>query len=175
MRDVAAAAGIKSPGLIYHYFENKEVLFQAVVTHYAPPLQGIAQSDTLAALPVREGLMQIARMYLGTLQDDRISACIRTMMGEALRSPKFAGVLGEAGPQRIWTALAGYLKRQMDLGSLRPVDPHIAARYFISPLFTYVFVRTIARLTDTLELDADTFAIQCVDLFLSGCGPLSSG
>jgi hypothetical protein len=104
------------------------------------------------------------------MDDAQIAACIRVMVSEAIRSPEFAAVLGEAAPQRIWSVLATYLKSQMDSGNLKQTDPQLAARCFLSPLFNHVFVRTIVRLPDPMEIDPDTYAAYCVDMFLSGCG-----
>jgi AcrR family transcriptional regulator len=169
IKDIAVAAGINSAALIYHYFRNKEDLLRAVIEQYAPPLQLMARPEAMAALPVRDALLKFANVYLTIMDDTQIAACIRVMVSEAIRSPEFAAVLGEAAPQRIWAVLATYLKGQMDAGKLRSTDPQLAARCFLSPLFNHVFVRTIARLHDPLEIDPGEFAAFCVDMFLNGC------
>lgn len=173
IKDIALAAGINSSALIYHYFENKQELLRAVIGQYAPPLQLMAHPEAMQALPVREALLKFARAYLTIMDNAKIAACIRVMISEALRSPTFAEILGEAAPQRVWAVMAAYLKSQMDIGRLRTSDPQLAARCFISPLFNHVFVRTIAQLPDPIEIDPQAFATYCVDMFLNGCGTSS--
>jgi len=170
IKDIAVSAGISSPALIYHYFKNKEDLLRAVIEQYAPPLQLMAHPQAMSSLPTRDALLKFANVYLTIMDNSQISACIRVMVGEAIRSQEFAAVLGEAAPQRIWAVLAAYLKSQMDAGQLRQTDPQLAARCFLSPLFNHVFIRSIVRLPDPLEIDPGDYAEFCVDMFLNGCG-----
>src|SRR5437868_2671594 len=81
-KDIAEAAGINSPGLIYHYFANKEDLLRAVIETYAPPMQLLAQSDAFMALPPEQALTQYGQAYLGLMQDPKIGACMRVLIGE---------------------------------------------------------------------------------------------
>ncbi len=55
-KDIAQAAHIGSPGLIYHYFKDKSDLLQKVLQERAPVLQLIAHGDELMELPPREAL-----------------------------------------------------------------------------------------------------------------------
>src|SRR5260221_14479741 len=59
-RDIAQAAGIGSPGLIYHYFKDKEALLQAALEQHAPLLQLLAHAEEFNApapepAPIRAG------------------------------------------------------------------------------------------------------------------------
>src|SRR2546426_8948696 len=54
-KEIAAAAGIGSPALIYHYFKDKSDLFRQVLEQRVPLLQLLAPPDELLALPPAEG------------------------------------------------------------------------------------------------------------------------
>jgi AcrR family transcriptional regulator len=165
-KDVAEASGIQSPGLIYHYFASKEELLRAAVEEHAPPLQLLARADALMALPPEEFLTQVGQAYGRMAADPRMAASLRVLFGEALRSPRFAELFGEVGPLRILQFLTDYLRRQMDDGRLRPVDPAVAARCFIGPLVTYLITGPVLGLTDNVDWDA--VVATAVDLFLRG-------
>ena len=167
-KDVAEAAGINSPGLIYHYFANKEDLLRAVIEDYAPPIQLLAQADTLMALPPEQALTLFGQAYLRLIDDPKFGACQRVLMGEAMRSPKFAELLGEIGPLRFLQFLKSYFQRKMDEGLLQKVNPAIAARCFIGPLITYMLSRNILHLPDEPGVDAGALVATSVQVFLKG-------
>ncbi len=167
-KEVAEAAGINSPGLIYHYFASKEDLLRAVVEQHAPPLQLVTRADELMALPPEEALSQFGRSYLRLIEDPQFGAFIRVLLGEAIRSPQFAQLFGEIGPLRVMHLLAEYLRRKMEEGLLRRADPLIAARCFMGPLVTYLMTRAVLGLTDDPEVDAETILATVVGVFLRG-------
>lgn len=167
-RDVAEAAGINSPGLIYHYFASKEALLRAVVEQLAPPLQLLARADALMALPPEEVLTQIGQAYVQLAAEPRLGATVRVLFGEALRSPRFAELFGEVGPLRILQFLSEYLRRQMEEGRLRRVDPRVAARCFMGPLVTYLITGPVLGLADNRDVDWDAVVAAVVEIFLRG-------
>src|SRR5215468_1239799 len=75
-KDVAEAAGINSPGLIYHYFDSKEALLRAVVEELAPPLQLLARAEALMALPPEALLKQIGQAYVQLAAEPRLGAAV---------------------------------------------------------------------------------------------------
>lgn len=167
-RDIADAAGVASPGLIYHYFASKEDLLRATIEAHAPPLQLLSHAEALMALPPAEALGRFAAAYLGLMADEKCGALMRVLIGEALRSAEFAAVLAEVGPVRFFRLLASYLDRKMDEGILRRTDPLLAARCFLGPLVSYVLGRVILRIPDDPELSPHSLTAAAIDVFLHG-------
>lgn len=167
-RDIASAAGIRSPGLIYHYFEDKADLFRRMLERYAPALQLFSQGDDFLEVPPREALTRFARAVLHSLTNPAAVALIKIMLSEAMRRPAVAEVVNGVGPRRGFAFLSRYLTHQMDLGRLRRMDPGVAVRCFIGPLIVYVLSREVFPQSDSQALDADTMADAAVEVFLRG-------
>jgi TetR/AcrR family fatty acid metabolism transcriptional regulator len=69
MSDIASEAGI-SYGLVYHYFRNKEDLFDAIIDHWWDGLFHLMDLLKEQDCPVQEKLKQIIAYFLDTYQRD---------------------------------------------------------------------------------------------------------
>lgn len=167
-KDIAQAAGIGSPGLIYHYFMDKADLLQQVLESHSPGLQLLTNSDHLLDRPPDEVLTLLGHAFLAALSDHSGNALFRVILGEALRRPQVAEMLNQLGPTRAFTFLTHFLSAQMEAGTLRRTDPGAAARCFIGPLIVYVMTREIFPLPDTATLGLETMVAVTVDTFLRG-------
>ena len=167
-REIARAAGIGSPGLIYHYFKDKADLFGQVIEEVSPGLHLIAVGDPLLDRPPHEMLPRLAGMFLTALMGDEGRALFRMVLGEALRRPELAGLLNTLGPLRAFTFLTRYFDAQMQAGVLRRVDPGAATYSFVGPLFAYVLTREIFPMPDAAHLSPDEMVTITVETFLRG-------
>lgn len=167
-KDIARAAGIGSPGLIYHYFEDKADLLRQVLESHSPGLQLLASGDAMLDRSPPEVLEILGRAFVAALSDHEGSALFRVILGEALRRPQIAEMLNQLGPMRAFTFLTHYLSAQMDAGLLRRTDPGAAARCFIGPLLAYVITREIFPLPDSSTLAPETMVSTTMETFLRG-------
>ena len=167
-KDIAEAARIGSPGLIYHYFKDKGDLFRQVMEQRAPVLQLLMHGDAMMALPPREALALLGDAFLKTFENRSAVALFKLMLGEAIRRPAIAEMMNTIGPGRGFGFLTRYLQQQMDAGVLRRMDPGAAARCFIGPLVAFVLMREVFPQPDALTLGADTMVATVVDVFLQG-------
>lgn len=171
-KDIAGAAGIGSPGLIYHYFKDKADLFQQVMEQRTPTLQLLLHGDMLMDLPPREALTLVGNVFIQTIQNRTTIKIIRLIFGEAVRYPAVAEVVNRIGPGRGFALLRRYLERQMDAGRLRRMDPGVAARCFIGPLIAFMATREVFPQPDSQTLRPETMVAGLIDIFLRGMEPL---
>ncbi|HLJ54413.1 MAG TPA: TetR/AcrR family transcriptional regulator [Chthonomonadaceae bacterium] len=167
-RDIARAAGIGSPGLIYHYFKDKEALLHAALERHAPLLQLIAHEKEFHALPPETALRKAGTAYLQMMQSPSMAAFVRLLVGEAVRRPALANTCIEIGPRRGLEFLSRYLAAQMDAGTLRRVDPGLAARSFIGPLVLAKIAQVILPQPNALAVDGEALLDAHLEIFLRG-------
>ncbi|MGI9049871.1 MAG: TetR/AcrR family transcriptional regulator [Rubrobacteraceae bacterium] len=171
IKSIAGAAGLQSPALIYHYFPDKEALFNAVLEVHAPMRSTVDDADSLLDLPPGTVLPKIARAYFATASNPTNQRMMRLMVGEAMRRPGVADMLGRATAERGLDFLKSYLSRQVQLGRLRPHDTRSSARAFLGMLIPQAagMVLFPALLTDGLTDDEHVGAV--VEIFLGGLEP----
>jgi AcrR family transcriptional regulator len=168
-KDIARAAGIGSPGLIYHYFQDKADLFRRVVEQRgAPVLVLLNRSEEMAALPPREALTLFGSGFLKMIENRAAVAMLKLLLGEASRRPAVAEMFNALGPRRGVAFLASYLERQMEAGALRRMDPGAAVRCFIGPLLAFMLLREVFPQPDAGTLQAETMVAAAVEIFLRG-------
>jgi AcrR family transcriptional regulator len=174
IKDIAAAAGIGSPGLIYHYFKDKQDVFRQLVEQRIPVFDLLAHGDELMAIPPRHLLTKLASIVLTAAGDPQTAALMKLMLGESLRQPQVAETLNAVGPGRGFRLLREYLARHMDAGRLRRMDPGAAVRCFVGPLVLYVLSREVFVQPDTADLTPEAMVEGAVDLFMRGMAPPAS-
>jgi AcrR family transcriptional regulator len=167
-KDIAEAAGIGSPGLIYHYFKDKSDLFRQVLEQRAPVLQLIARGDSIMDLPPREALTLFGSTFIQSLENRTAISMFKLILSEAVRHPMVAEMFNQIGPGRGFGFLTRYLVHQMDIGSLRRADPGAAVRCFIGPLIAFIITREVFRQPDAAALSPETMVATLVETFLHG-------
>jgi AcrR family transcriptional regulator len=167
-KEIAQAAGIGSPGLIYHYFKDKADLFDEMLAHHAPVFQLLSRGEALMDHPPREVLTIFAHSFIRSLENLAAVAVLKVMLAEAIRRPAVADVFNHAGPGRGFAFLSRYLAQQMDRGTLRRMDPGAAARCFAGPLLAYILTREVFPQPDSATLTPETMAATAVAIFLQG-------
>ncbi len=167
-QDIAAAAGIASPGLIYHYFKSKADLLRHVVAARAPALQSALAENRLLALPPREALTLIGSAFLDVMIDPINLRLFRVIIGEAIRNPATAEAWHRSSSAPLRSALVRYLEASMRSGKLRQADPVAAADCFLGPFMIYVLSTEVFGRPDPLRLNPSTMIDTTVAIFLQG-------
>lgn len=167
-KDIAEAAGGISPGLIYHYFKDKQDLFFSILQERAPIVDLAAHPERLIELPPREGLALIGRGYLSVLGSPGNIAVFRILLSEAIRFPQISEMLYKTAIVRVFGLVTRYIERQMELGRFRRADPMIATRSFIGMFIAHIMVREVFRQPAALDTPDEEVVATAVDIFLRG-------
>lgn len=167
-RDIAQAAGINSAALIYHYFENKEALFQAVIAENLPPVHLADQMAVLQAMPVQQALLYIGSAIVEAMSTPQTLRLLRLLLAEALREPEVAHAMYQGGPSHILSFLYGYFGYLMQAGVLREADLGATVRTFIGPFLAYVISSKLLAFPDEKTPNATVMVETAVCIFLDG-------
>jgi AcrR family transcriptional regulator len=168
-KDIAQEAGI-TPGLIYHYFENKEAVLKAMIEERSPARLVRALSQGSQALPPETFLRLLTQQALQKVEGDDFVQILRVMLPEAIHneavSPLIANVLGE-----IIFSLSNYLAACMERGELRQADSLLAAQLFIGSVMAFVLRRHVLRDPLALQYSQQQIVDIVVTTMLNGLLP----
>jgi AcrR family transcriptional regulator len=170
-KDIAEAAGIGSPGLIYHYFASKDDLLFQVIKHRAPLVPLERHIPALMDMPPREALSLFGRTFVAVVEKREFIAFARLILGEATRRPDLAKMISQVGPGLWLPVISRYLEQQMDAGTLRRMHPGVAARCFVGSLVAYLATTIVFEQPDTLAISGEEMVAGAVDVFLHGMQP----
>src|SRR2546430_4542389 len=85
-KDIAREAGI-TPGLIYHYFENKEALLKAIVEGRSPLRLVSSLSPQALMLPPEVFLRFVILQVLGIVEGENFVQLLRVLLPEVVHNP----------------------------------------------------------------------------------------
>jgi AcrR family transcriptional regulator len=168
-KDIAAASGISSPALIYHYFKDKNDLFCQVLEQRLSVLQLLIHNEEeIMSKPPQDALTIFARMFLTTLENPQSTELMKLMLSEVFRRNDVAERLNSSGPSRAIAFLTRYLQAQMAVGILKPLNPAAASHCFIGSLIAYILGQEIFLQRDVQQINSDAIVATAVEVFLQG-------
>ena len=168
IKRIAAQAGLKSPALIYWYFRDKDQLLEALLHHVAPLLDQVAAAEPLLDEPPERVLRVIANGFLGMVHQPVTARLMRVLLSESARHPAVADYFAQRGPLVVLSFVERYLRRQIELGRLRPHDPCTSARAFLGMLVVYALGRNVFPPLGAGFPNREVYAEFIVGVFLDG-------
>ncbi len=166
--DIARDADI-AYGLVYHYFESKEEILDAIFVErwgdFFDAVKQIADDER----SIEQRLLSIAELILSSYQER--SEWVKVLIFEIQRTQRFSNparmhVVGE-----LFAVIARMLREAQKRGELRPeLDSDLACYIFIGGLDIVV----TSRVVDLIAVEGDAganyaeIARTVVDLFLNG-------
>ncbi len=130
LQDIAERAGV-SKGTIYLYFPNKEELFREMVRQTAVAAIARAEQANTPGTPTNQ-LLAYMRGYWAFVRSPVFSTIYRLVLGELHQFPDLAAFYAHEVVARGQKLLAGIIRRGIDAGEFRDIDPMIAARMLVA-------------------------------------------
>lgn len=158
-----------SKSTIYGYYPSKEALFLAVI-QAAGERHLQTAFDELAAHDIRTGIREVLGKFSEKLAvpmcDQDLVATHRMVLAEAGHS-NVGELFYEAGPKRGISNISEFFRRAMEHGSMRKVDPTVAAQQFFALMQAEIkprwYYKELPPLTDEQVKD---IAGRALDTFL---------
>jgi len=167
-KDVAREAGI-TPGLIYHYFENKEALLMAVIEGRTP-LKVIASLPVgVHSMPPEQFFPFMIRQVMTVVESENFVALLKVVLPELLNNEH--GYIAQVLPaaiQRTFGFLGEYLEVQMQVGTLRRADTVLNTQILFGSIAGVVLRRQILRDPAALKCTHEEIAMTITQTFLHG-------
>jgi AcrR family transcriptional regulator len=134
VEDIAARAGV-SKAAVYLYFDSKEALLRALIEREVAPIADQVTAAAEAGMDdPKSALRGMARIIASALGQARAFAVPLLVISIAARFPDLAQCYRERVAERARTALTRLIRRGVEIGQFRAVDPVAAARATIGPI-----------------------------------------
>ena len=130
LQDIAERAGI-SKGTIYLYFPNKEELFREMIRQTAVAAIERAEQADVQGTPTNQ-LLAFMRGYWAFVRSPVFLTIYRLVLGELHQFPDLAKFYAHEVVARGQKLLAGIIRRGIDAGEFREIDPMVAARMVVA-------------------------------------------
>jgi AcrR family transcriptional regulator len=169
VEDVAKRAGV-SKGTVYLYFPSKEALIEGIVKRAVAPIaaQALPDLDKFDGDPRLPITMLMTVLGQTLAQPDKI-AIPRLILREVMSFPFIATFYREEVIMKVMPALAGLIRRGVESGKLRPVDPELTVRSIIGPLIAHVALGEIFDIKPEGEgLGLDRLVANHLDILFHG-------
>jgi len=154
----------------YHRFPDKPALFGAVVRRIIEQLRPPNGTPLFEDGGSAEALRRLARLMLRAALMPMALALNRLMVAEAQRFPELAAIVArEGGRAALVGEIAAMLEREARAGALTLDHPEFAAEQFIQLVVGLPQRRALGLGEPMTAAELDTWADDCVNLFLNGC------
>jgi TetR/AcrR family transcriptional regulator, mexJK operon transcriptional repressor len=166
---VAARAGI-SKRTFYDRFDDKAMLFAAVVHRIIERLRPPAGVPLIAGAALPEVLVRLAGLILAAALSAPAIALHRLISGESVRFPELARAVMSEGTTREAIAMIGdLLARELPEANLGSAERRFAAEQFMVMVISIPQRRAMGFGPRMTQADLDAWARHTVHLFLNGC------
>jgi AcrR family transcriptional regulator len=165
-KDIAREAGI-TPGLIYHYFENKEELLKAAIEEHSPLRLIHALPAELFEQPPEMFFRFMAQQLLTVIEDEHFVRLMRVFLPQAIYHPELTS-FNIPAMQEVAGFLERYLAAKMDSGEVTRTDASLAAQIFGGSLMALVIRRQLLHDPLALQYTQEQIVESVVKVILQG-------
>lgn len=165
--DIAKKAGV-AYGLIYHYFDSKDAVLDAVFDEsWAVFLKVLRDIAGDPARNASEKLTAISDLLIGALRLE--PALVQVIIGEVSRSDRFVTSGKVSAFEAAFTVIRGLIVEGQRRGELRAdIDPQVGAYLFFGALETVCTGFVIGKIKCDTDEEADAIKRTLRRAFLDG-------
>jgi AcrR family transcriptional regulator len=165
-REIAAKAGI-SEAIIFRHFSKKEELYSAIVNGKCSDKDG--QSLLLKALEGKRGRDVFREVATHLITEHRKDPTfMRLLTYSALEEHRLSDIFIKTRGMELIGYLEAHLRELMEDGSIREVNPTIAARAFMGMVLHYSMSQEIYGLKRFSKAPAEEVIDTFVEIFFQG-------
>jgi AcrR family transcriptional regulator len=171
LEDVAVRAGV-SKGTLYLYFSNKEELFKAVVREgLVSPLvkmRGLVDSYEGST---HELLSTLVHGWWERVGSTRLSGILKLLISEARNFPQIASFYVEEVVVPGRDTLAAIIRRGVERGDTRDIDPQVAGNLIFAPLLMIALWRNSLAMCTSEDIDPMPLLEAHLEILRRGLAP----
>jgi AcrR family transcriptional regulator len=169
-REIAELARVNE-AIIFRHFQSKEELYWAVIEHQCQDRRVHKAMREYAAkdLPVEEVFKGVALEFLRA--KDSKSILNRLLLFSALEHHVLSERFFRTHMAEFYEETAKYIRRQIEAGKLRDVDPLLAARGFWGMLVYHFWLQDLFGAQQYQPFDVEHVSSTLVDVWLGGMLP----
>jgi AcrR family transcriptional regulator len=168
VEDIAKRAGL-SKGAVYLYFPSKEAIMEALVRRAVVPI-----AETAAAAvghfegSPRDAFMLVFGLLSQRLAEPRVIAIPKLIVREAVMFPELAAMYRREVIDRGLPVIMGIVRKGIESGVFRPVDPELAVRSVLGPIGMHLLVAEIFGIMPEGGLDLPKLVESHLDILYNG-------
>lgn len=164
-REIAQAAGVNEV-TIFRHFGNKKNLFLAMISQRSPLRSVKEVLENQLTGDYRQDLLTIGNQYMKTMLRQRKEILMSLCAAEQL--PEMREVIAQM-PDQLRQVLGECLQQQMISGSVREMNPQMAAQAFFGMLFAFAISQGLLEGTPAAQIPPEVVVVeQFVDIFVRG-------
>jgi AcrR family transcriptional regulator len=166
--DIAAKAGI-SKGAVYLYFPSKEAILEGLVRRAVLPIadHALGMISHYDGDP-RFAVSMVMKMIGGRLSDPKLLAVPRLIIREVVHFPHLAEMYRREVLDRVIPVVETLIKRGIDQGYLRQVDPNLTIRSIVGPIALHILMAEIFGIVPKDGLNLDRFIDNHLTILFDG-------
>jgi len=138
--DIAKRAGI-SKGAVYLYFPSKQAIIEGLVRRTVTPIAMNAVENVQAFEGHPRAIVSaVGQMMAEKFSEPNVLAVPRLIMREIANFPELAEMYRREVLDRAIPVVTDVIRRGIEQGYLKPVDPELTIRSLVGPLIAHVML-----------------------------------
>ena len=165
-REIARMAGI-SEGMIFRHFSKKELLYKAILDSKCYDSRGEDRFVKVIKDKLGKELFRGVALYLLT-EHQKDPSLMRLLLFSALEKQQLSEIFIKSRGFEVMGLMEQQLKELMKRGTIRRLDPKVAARGFIGMVLHYTLSQEIYGLKKYNNWPNEYIAENFVEIFFEG-------